>query len=143
MSRRHDATGWYRQTLSGLDTFYPYAPVNTANTSDQPAIALAVGYDQYTRSDDFTTYLMFRPSAAALGSTTSPNLWIPLNGYEWKWGGSAQSSDGGNTWTMVPSTASSDPLTAQTNSPLPRLKAFPAWTANAQDQIKNNVWVKE
>ncbi len=138
---RHDSTGTYRQTISGLDTTYPYVPLNDTGPSDQPATLLQVGYDQYTRSDDFTMYLMFRPSAAALGSTARPNIWIPLNGYEWKWGGSAQSLDGGNTWMIVPNSAFSDPTASLAD--LPRLKIYPTWTANAQNQVKKNEWVRE
>ena len=142
--RRHDSTGWYRLTLSGLDTNYPYAdqPLNTRFASDQPTSPLTVGYDQLTRSDDFTMYLMFRPSAPPLGATTSSNIWVPLNGYEWKWSAAAQSSDGGNTWTLVPNSTSSDPPnTSGRDLSLPRLTTYPTWTANAGDQLTN--WIKE
>ena len=139
--RFNTSTGqWEKRTASGLDTNYPYKQINTFLGNDFPGDPLAPPYNQFTRSDSFTMSLLFRPSASPFGSTDRSNIWVPLNAITWSWSGTAQSSDGGTTWRLVPGSASYNPPgEAGTGIPMPTSTAYPSWTANVSNQKTN--WV--
>lgn len=96
---------------------YPISLINSAN--DSPWEAVLSGYKESKRTDSFTIWLMFRPTAGAT------NIWVPISKVSWGWSADVVSSDAGVTWTFA------SRVGAGTLSP-GLTTTFPTWTSTAQ-----------
>ncbi|MGI9069599.1 MAG: hypothetical protein ACR2HX_24735 [Pyrinomonadaceae bacterium] len=119
--RKLNDGAWERWTGAGLDETFPYD--STASTNDSPRSgALTSSYLEYTTSDSFEMWLMFKPSGAS-------SIWVPLRRVPWSWSGTTVRS--GATWSL---SSSSHSVTSDADS-----TAFPIWTYNSF----YNQWVAE
>ena len=93
----------------------------TIGYDDSPAVPLEVGYKKmYVYLDKFEVYTMFRP-------ISTDRIWVPLGKLEWGWAGVAESTDGGNTWSLTTGAPdASDPSGSTTTE-------FPEWPDTATD----------
>ena len=107
-----------RDCSNRLDSSYPY-DARQGGTTDSPNNQLLVGYQDYNRNDSYIMMLEFKPAL--------PNaIFVPFAKVVWNWGAHVQSTDGGLTWTFVPTSK------AVTN-PSPKgqyTSTFSSWTAN-------------
>src|SRR5205085_7415543 len=105
-----------QQTLqgSGLDTLYPYDTGNS--TDDSPAQGLDCDhYSAYTVNDQFTMWLMFKPS-------TTGAIYVPLRKVDWSWNGTANRFF--CSWTL-------GSISGHSNNPTDAdATTFPQWTTN-------------
>tara|TARA_R110002073_G_C9447989_1_gene577844 strand:- start:1182 stop:2069 length:888 start_codon:yes stop_codon:yes gene_type:complete len=111
-----------RRIVSGpvLDGTVPYSavfadPRGTGGTVliDSPGEPLDPGFSSYSRNDSFETYLLFQATGG---------FPVPISISTWSWGFSAESSDGGATWTLTSSTLP-NPSHVDTTD-------YPEWTGN-------------
>jgi hypothetical protein len=82
-----------------LDTVYPYSA--NAVTSDRPYSNLSPAYNLYTRTDEFSMYLMYTPTGAAID--------VPLRKVGWSWSGQASRIGGGPDFQLDSDGHSTDP----------------------------------
>jgi hypothetical protein len=106
-------------TSSGLDTNYPYREFSNTNTArafdspDNPLGALDVGF---TRTDQYTMWLMFQPTSV----TGRP---VPLRSLSWNWNGTVTNTP---PWTLT----SSSPTTAGGTITGTATTSYPEWITN-------------
>jgi hypothetical protein len=107
----------------------PYAVVagtqKTITDTDSPGTPLYAGLKKKTANDKYALYLMFKPSVASA-------IWVPLAKLNWGWTGTAESTDGGTTWTKTSgSQDASNPNGASATE-------FPEWSDTKTDS--NPTW---
>lgn len=95
---------------------YPGLTITYDNFDDSPSLACFPGYKEVSVSDFFQVYLMYMPSAADA-------IWVPVGRLMWDWYGTAETTDGGVTWTLDNggALAGQDPSGGYTNE-------FPEWS---------------
>jgi hypothetical protein len=108
-------------TIEGDSTF------SWGNNDSPNSPPLLVGYKEMNAIfDAFSLYLMFQPSGNS--------IWVPLSKISWGWDGIAQSTNGGNTWTMTSGApAVVNPSGAMTTN-------FPEWSNVFTNNTTNLVW---
>lgn len=104
---------------AGLDRNFPYTSM--ARMSDSPGQGLPNHVHEAEVSDNFQTYLMFKPN--------TPNaIWVPIKKIEWSWGATATRVSEGNNWTLT-----------SISKPAPSVSTtfeFPSWSR----MVTNNYW---
>lgn len=121
---------------SWLDNAEPYGSTYTATggvqttmvDNDSPGLGLAVGFKKIQVFADFyDVYVMFKPTGAGA-------IWVPIAKLEWGWGGTAESSDGGSTWSKTGGAAApEDPSWSVTTE-------FAEWPDTAIDSLPYPPW---
>jgi hypothetical protein len=117
----------YQYTGAGLDNAYPMPNTFTFVDSnmvfilgaDRPNNALPTNGVGCSRSDNFETFLMFKPG---VGSSID----VPIRKMQWQWSGLATNSNG--TWSLL----SSNVAITATNL---NATAHPSWTNNVANLL--------
>jgi hypothetical protein len=108
-----------RLSASGvLDTVYPY-PTSILGTNvadDTPALELTNDFTSASIDDNYSMWLMFKPSGVS-----GTSIWVPLRKVDWSWTATATRS--GSTWTKGTSSNSPSPFDADAAT-------HPTWTNN-------------
>jgi hypothetical protein len=109
-------------TVSGLDGGgQPLKSSDGVNASDSPSISLQnPPYVEVTRSDTFSTFLMYMPSGG---------IWVPLYQINWGWSGDAVFN--GAIWSLKSSTPTNSP-------PINKTSSYPTWAQVADPQAPCN-----
>lgn len=111
--------GWRVMKGKNLcDAHLPF-PSDYGITNDSPGLTLFGNYKQATAKDDFTMWLMFKPSGDG-------SIWVPLRKTNWSWYGSAVRDHKTGTWNLKKSKNNVNPPSSVTTE-------FPEWTGNVRE----------
>jgi hypothetical protein len=98
--RRRLVNTWEYIVMSlRLDTAYPYSA--NASTQDSPSNSLSAAFNRYTREDEYSMYLMYRPASGGID--------VPLRKVSWSWSGQASRVGGGPGFALDDSDHSANP----------------------------------
>jgi hypothetical protein len=110
------ASGWGRKAGEGLDTMFPIqTEQSNGSFEDSPGTEIVAGDCRLERTDNFATFLMFKPN-------TSNSIWVALKQINWNWGGTAVWTN--SSFSLLPGSSS-----FSVSSPFDQY-GFPAWTNN-------------
>jgi hypothetical protein len=103
------------------DWFLPFG-TNNASYGDSPSQPLPATKISVTRTDSFSTHLMFKPSGG---------IAVPLRRIDWNWSGTA-GTNGANGWVLT-----SSPTNAAITAANIDTLSFPAWTNSIHNGTTN------
>lgn len=111
----------YTSWVLGPNGTMPFAPApgapipNPPEMVDTPAMSVPLSYQMLSQSEDFSTYLMYKPSTSG--------VWIALQKVSWSWSKTANRPPGGNWSATTGDTPQPNPtITTPTGA-----AAFPTW----------------
>jgi hypothetical protein len=117
----NDGTRKVKQT-TGLDTIYPYPPSSLGPNvaDDEPGAGLSNNLAGLVIDENFTMFLMFKPSGVSGNS-----IWVPLRKVNWFWSATLHRT-GNDTWEIDTNANSPSPLDENAT-------VHPQWTSNIVD----------
>ena len=130
--------GFVTSSNPELDNQYPYPPVTSNSTNDNPAISLPASWGEVARSFNATMYLLWTPTADSRCNAGTCTIPVPLGSISgsssWHCSGDAintlstSTGDSGTTWKLSCQKETTSPAPFHASQPSDPFNGYPTWT---------------